>query len=212
MQSLFGFCLTLLLLLSALPAAQASPAAVWQQAMAMAAAGNLSEAKAHLAGAVAVMPGSADDLWRKRMQLAVMLLDMRQGEAVELSLLQQQVDWTQTQLMQGYLQSHSGPVITPSWIPALLGTLVPGAGHAWQGRWRDAGVAAMLVIPMLLLTLWAARRRMGPVTLFFALICIWLWSGSVFSALSLAERGAGETYLLWWQGLWQAAALPGRPW
>jgi len=53
---------------------------------------------------------------------------------------------------------------------------------------------------------------MGPVTVFFVLTTLWLWSGSVFSAVSLAERGSFEAYVLWWQGLWQASGLPGRPW
>ena len=70
----------------------------------------------------------------------------------------------------------------------------------------------MLVWPMLLLTLWAARRHMGPVTVFFALITVWLWSGTVFSSMSLAERASFEAYTLWWQGLWQASGLQGQPW
>ena len=98
------------------------------------------------------------------------------------------------------------------WLPGLLATIFPGAGHAWQERWNDAVVAAIMVWPMLILTLWAAYRRMGPVTIFFAMITAWLWSGTVFSAISLAERGDVEAYLVWWQGLWQASALPGRPW
>ena len=97
-------------------------------------------------------------------------------------------------------------------MPAILATIFPGAGHAWQGRWQDAWVAAIMVWPMLILTLWAASRRMGPVTIFFAMITAWLWSGTVFSSISLAERGGMESYLLWWQGVWQASGLPGRPW
>ena len=53
---------------------------------------------------------------------------------------------------------------------------------------------------------------MGPVTAFFALVTAWLWSGSVFSAIALAERGGMEAYLDWWRELWRFAAIPGRPW
>jgi len=205
---------SLLLLLGYMPAASATPASVWQQAVGMAASGDVREAMAHLAGALSMMPESPHDLWRERMHIAVILLDMRQHLAVSAAALEQAPadGWTETQLIHGYLQGHPAPEQISPLIPGLLATLLPGSGHAWQGRWRDAGVAAMLVIPMLLLTLWAARRHMGPVTVFFALITVWLWSGSVFSAISLAERGTAEAYMLWWQGLWQAAALPGRPW
>jgi len=203
-----------LLLLSGVPVASASPIAVWQQAVGMAAAGDVRSARVHLTGALSMMPDSPDDLWRERMQIAVILLDMRQHQALFATALAQQpvAGWMQTQLILRYLHDHPAVEQSSPVLPGLLAALLPGAGHAWQGRWRDAGVAAVLVIPMLLLTLWSARRRLGPVTLFFALITVWLWSGSVFSAISLAERGTAEAYMLWWQGLWQAAALPGRPW
>jgi len=63
-----------------------------------------------------------------------------------------------------------------------------------------------------LFTFWADRRDMGPVTVFFAMITAWLWSGMVFSATSLAERGGYELYYAWWQQLWQASGLPSKPW
>jgi len=202
-------------MMSHIAAVQASPAAVWQQAMNMAATGDIHAATAHLAGALSMMPEATDTLWYQRMQLALLLLEMRahQRVAAPEMLLRKPADgWTETQLIRHYLDGHTGPATISPTLPGLLGAIFPGAGHAWLGRWHDAGVCAMLVVPMLLLTVWAARRRMGPVTLFFALITLWLWSGTVFSAVSLAERGTSEAYMLWWQGLWQAAALPGRPW
>jgi len=209
-----GMVVGLLLMLCAWsPAAGAEPAAVWQQTMQMAAAGRLAEAVAHVRGAEAVMQNADQQLWRQRMQLAAALLQLRQQQSVDITALPTDSGLTvQLGLMQRYMQQYPAPVVNSALMPGLLATLLPGAGHAWQGRWRDALVAAMMVVPFLLLTLWAAHRRMGPVTLFFAMICIWLWSGNVFSALSLAERASAESYLLWWQGLWQAAALPGQPW
>jgi len=215
-QYLYCFLAGLVWLFSGpVPTLWASPVSVWNGAMQMAASGHLKEAGAHLSGAAAMISGRSNGLWHERMQLAVLLLDMRRKQSVDGALFSATSvsGWPETALIQHYIQRYPEPESNASPVTAgVLATLVPGAGHAWQGRWRDAAVAALLVIPMLLLTLWAARRRMGPVTLFFALITIWLWSGSVFSAISLVERGTAEAYLLWWQGLWQASALPGRPW
>ncbi len=194
--------------------AQASPASVWQQAIGMAAAGDERGAVGYLSGAVSMLPELPHNLWRERMQLAVILLEMRQHRAIVAPQMEHKpaAIWTETKLARRYLHDYPLPKQVSPVMPGVLGVLLPGAGHAWLGRWHDAGVAAMLVMPMLLLTLWAMRRGMGPVTVFFALITVWLWSGSVFSAISLAERGTAEAYGLWWQGLWQASALPGRPW
>jgi hypothetical protein len=115
-------------------------------------------------------------------------------------------------LMSNWLKQHPIPAVEDSIMPGLLAAIIPGSGHAWLGRWGDAGVAAMLVWPLLILTFWAARRDMGPVTVFFALITAWLWSGTVFSATSLAERGDYELYYAWWQQMWQASGLPSKPW
>ncbi len=193
--------------------AEASPAQVWQQAMQMAANGHDRQAVAHLSGAAAVL-SERESLWKERMQVGAALLDMRERQAVSAPVLDLPAasGWVETRLIKQYQSTHAAPEHQSSAVPALLAAVLPGAGHAWQGRWRDAAVTAMLVWPMLALTLWAARRRMGPVTVFFALLTVWLWSGTVFSAVSLAERGDLEAYLQWWQGLWQASALPGRPW
>ncbi len=196
------------LLLSA--QAQAGPAEAWNQAMQDAAAGRIEQAISRLSGAEQVLP--AGDLWRDRMHLGRELLRMRSQGRTDLGRLGIDANPVQLRLMQRYVQEHRPPESGSTLWPGLLAAVLPGAGHAWQHRWRDAAVAAALVWPMLMLTLWAARRRMGPVTVFFAMITVWLWSGTVFSAVSLAERGDFEAYLGWWQGLWQAAALPGRPW
>jgi len=190
-----------------MPAAPEQAAAeIYYQDMALAAGGRGAEAVAMLDGAVAVMPPS--DIWRSRMQAATALLAMQQRHAAAPALAAEN---RHVPLMRHYLQLHPVPEATQAWWPALLG-VVPGAGHLWLGRLHDAATAALLVWPMLLLTFWAMRRGMGPVTLFFAGITIWLWSGTIFSAYSLAERGDLESYLGWWQGLWQASGLPGRPW
>ncbi len=149
-------------------------------------------------------------VWRQRKEAAEQLIGMR---AVQQTVFPtRSVPNPHLALASAYASAHPLLPDATRWPATALAVLLPGAGHAWQGRWKDAGMAAMMVWPMLILTLWAARRRMGPVTVFFALITIWLWSGTVFSSISLAERGNAEMYLAWWQGVWQASGLPGSPW
>ena len=201
-----SYLVTLFLLL--IPSlAAAEPQQLYDQAMAMAASGHEREAVAQLHGAAAVL--SPSDIWQQRMVMASKLIEMRIDQSVELNASDASMH---ARLVQNYLKEHQRIQAEESWTPAILATIFPGAGHAWQGRWQDAWVAAIMVWPMLILTLWAASRRMGPVTIFFAIITAWLWSGTVFSSISLAERGGVESYLLWWQGVWQASGLPGRPW
>jgi len=187
--------------------AMASSRNVYRQAVQLAAQGHDTEAAAMLTGAADLLHGQ--DIWRERMLAAAALLDMRKRQAMEPLLAPRS---TYAGLAGQYLRTHSAPEQRAAWIPGLLAALFPGSGHAWLMRWHDAAVAAILVWPMLLLTFWAWKRRMGPVTMFFGLLTLWLWSGTVFSAVSLAERGSMEAYMVWWQGLWQFSGLPGRPW
>lgn len=186
-------------------AAEPGEVDVYKSAMSMAADKDSMQAVAMLQGAAAV---SGDSVWRERMVLAARLIEMRSARSFAIELGGSNHD----RLAEGYLRSAPKPVAETSMVPAVLAVFLPGAGHAWLGRWHDAWVASIMVWPMLVLTIWAARRRMGPVTVFFALITAWLWSGTVFSAVSLSERATLEGYMIWWQGLWQASALPGRPW
>jgi len=202
------FLLPCLCALMAQPCIQAiaGPQDIYRQAVQMAADGHDGEAAAMLKGAAAVLNREA---WKARMQTAAALLAMRRARALKPVLSNNSM---QAELVKQRLRVYPAPKKTAVWIPALLAALFPGGGHAWLGRWHDAMVAALLIWPMAILTLWAWRRRMGPVTVFFALFTAWLWSGDIFSVVSLSERGSYEAYMLWWQGLWQAAALPGRPW
>jgi len=189
----------------------AAPRDVYRQAVQLAAQGQDGEAAAMLAGAVNTLRGQ--DIWKERMLAAAALLDMRKGQAMKPPLtFNPASDSIHAELAEQYIHTHPEPEQVHVWIPGLLATMFPGSGHAWLKRWHDARVAAMLVWPMLILTFWAWKRRMGPVTVFFGLLTLWLWSGTVFSAVSLAERGNMEAYMAWWQGLWQFAGLPGRPW
>ena len=185
----------------------AGPAEAYRQALSLAAQGHESEALASFAAAAEILP--SEQPWRVRMEAAHQLIQMKLE-------LQTQVTTNGSNphlaLSSAYAASNNPPEPGSTWPAATLATLFPGAGHALQGRWSDAVTAALMVWPMLILTLWAARRRMGPVTLFFALITLWLWSGTVYSAISVAERGSVELYTVWWQGLWQSSGLPGRPW
>jgi len=186
--------------------AQASAQQVYMDSITLAAQNNLQQA---VAGLQASRDISAEEIWLQRMDLARALFVARAEQgAAEIA----DGPGTHAKLAHAYQQRVTMPEKQNVWLVRLLSVVLPGAGHAWMGRWADAGVVMLLVWPMLILTLWAAKRRMGPVTLFFAIITAWLWSGTVFSATSLMERGAHEAYLFWWQGLWQAAALPGRPW
>jgi len=201
--------MTLLISLLLIPlVSTATPQQTYQQAMAKAASGHNNKAVADLQGAASALP--AENIWQERMALAIALIEIRQHQGLELPKFNHAS--AHARLTEAYLKEKTRPELKSDWLPGLLATIFPGAGHAWQGRWNDALVAAIMVWPMLLLTLWAGYRRMGPVTIFFAMITVWLWSGTVFSSISLAERGDFEAYLVWWQGLWQASALPGRPW
>jgi len=192
--------------------AQASPEQVWQQSMQLAQQGQDRQAIAVLEGAI--LQSGQSNVWTQRFDIAKRLLKLRYDAKVNSTyntlMLNQNNQYDI--LMQSWLQQHPIPAVEESIMPGLLAAIIPGAGHAWLGRWGDAGVSAMLVWPLLILTFWAARRDMGPVTVFFALITAWLWSGTVFSATSLAERGDFELYYAWWQQLWQASGLPSKPW
>ncbi|MDX8392803.1 MAG: hypothetical protein R8K53_09630 [Mariprofundaceae bacterium] len=196
--------LFLLLIISMPMLAEATPADAYRQALVLASQGRDVQAVAMLRGVAA----SSSGIWQERAATAGKLIEMRQQRHV--SMLE--VDSLHGVLLAKYQQQHAPPQAIDSRLTGFLATIFPGAGHAWLGRWHDAGIAALMVWPMLLLTFWAAKRKMGPVTVFFALLSLWLWSGSVFSAVSLAERSAFEMYIVWWQGLWQASGLPGRPW
>jgi len=196
------------LLLFSLQAQAVEPSSmVYKQSLLLASKGKVNQSIIALQAASAVLPQG--DIWRERMLAASLLLGMQKQQLTRLVPIKHN---NYLKLVDAYRQAHAKPQATQTWPVALLASIFPGAGHAWLGRWHDAGVAALFVWPLLLLTLWAARRKMGPVTVFFALLTLWLWSGTVFSAISLAERGSFEVYMQWWQQLWQASALPGRPW
>jgi len=203
------YCMLILAALFCAPTqSEAGSELTYQQSMRLAATGHEAEATAALYAAASVLPDR--DIWKARMQAAAILLDMKHRQYTTLPVNVQYKD--NLTLAAAYVGANQPPEARASWPAMILAVVIPGAGHAWQSRWRDAGTSAVLVWPLLILTLWAARRKMGPVTVFFALITVWLWSGTVFSAISLAERTSMETYMVWWQGLWQASALPGQPW
>jgi len=203
-----GYWIICCLLLFSLQAQAVEPSSVvYQQSLLLASQGKLEQSIIALQAASAVLPQG--DIWRERMLAASLLLAMQKQQLTQLAPIK---DNNYLKLADSYQQGNLQPQAIQIWPAALLASIFPGAGHAWLGRWHDAGVAALFVWPLLLLTLWAARRKMGPVTVFFALLTLWLWSGTVFSAISLAERGSFDMYMQWWQQLWQASALPGRPW
>ncbi|MDQ6996125.1 MAG: hypothetical protein Q9M82_01535 [Mariprofundus sp.] len=202
------FGLLVLALLLYLPACYADSASAYRQAVDLAAQGDDRAALASWRALADALP--AQDFWQQRMLAAGQLMSMRMAHQ---SLFSAQSGPNQyLALASSYAAAHPLLQDATRWPATALAVIIPGAGHAWQGRWKDAGMAALMVFPMLILTLWAARRRMGPVTVFFALITLWFWSGTVFSSMSLAERASAEMYMAWWQGIWQASGLPGRPW
>ncbi|MFQ5518985.1 MAG: hypothetical protein ACE5E3_03180 [Mariprofundus sp.] len=202
--------LTGLLLLLPAQIGYAAPADAYKQAIGFAAQGNEQAALASLSSLALALPIRNE--WQSRSHAAAGLLGMRVKASSTFPKQSEAVANPYLALASAYADSHPLPDNNASsWPSTLLATLFPGAGHALQGRWGDAATAALMVWPMLILTIWAFRRGMGPVTLFFALITVWLWSGTVFSSISLAERTAAADYLIWWQGIWQASGLPGRP-
>jgi len=198
----------LIVLLAYLPVCQADSASAYRQAIDSAVQGDDRTVVATLGVLAEILP--AQSIWRQRMIAAQQLIRMRMANSVLFPV--QAGPNSHLALASAYASAHPLLQDVKRWPATLLAVIAPGAGHAWQGRWRDAGMAALMVWPMLILTIWAAKRRMGPVTVFFALITVWLWSGTVFSSISLAERANAETYMAWWQGVWQASGLPGRPW
>ncbi len=191
-----------------IPASQAGPEEAYRLAINLAAQGQEQQAITALAALIESQPSRST--WHERMLAAQQLISMKTTQ--QTTIPSQQISNPYLKLASAYAVRQPRLTKTNTWPVAISATLFPGAGHAWLGRWLDARTAALMVWPMLLLTLWAFKRGMGPVTLFFALITLWLWSGSVFSAISLAERGSLETYLVWWQNVWQSSGLPGRPW
>ncbi len=202
----------IIFLVLALPAfftiqASAEPAHVYNDAISLAAKGDENASVSMLTGAASLLHD--ENIWRERMLTAASLIQMREELSIKPRFVQSSVHKT---FAESFMEKTPVPESESSWLSGAIATIIPGAGHLWLGRVQDAFTAALLVWPMIALTVWAGFRRMGPVTLFFALITAWLWSGTVYSAVSLAERGTVEAYLIWWQGLWQASGLPGRPW
>lgn len=181
--------------------------AVYTDAVTMAASGETAAAIVSLNTASQLLTGQS--VWKERIEAARILLEMQKAQQLNIAA---QTSNPYLALANRQISSREKPVAESWWPVAVLATLIPGAGHGWQGRWSDAATVTLMVVPMLILTLWAARRRMGPVTVFFALITVWFWSGTVYSAISLAERSSFESYMLWWQSVWQASGLPGQAW
>jgi len=187
--------------------AQTPASRVYHVCIQLAAEGKTSEAIAALQSASALL--SPVDSWKARMLAAATLLQLKQQQSSQLPTPNGN---SYLMLASAFAQQSATPQAVHPWVSGGLGMLIPGAGHAWLGRWHDAKVAALLVFPIFLLTLWAWKRSMGPMTVFFAAMTAWIWSGTVFSAVSLSERGNMEAYMQWWKALWQAAALSGQPW
>jgi len=188
------------------PAHAATPERVYHVAMTLASQGRQAEAIAALQAAAALLP--EQNLWQARMLAAATLLQLRQHQQWHIPRSTN----PNLELARKFAQQHPHPMPASTRITTTLAMLLPGAGHWFLGRHHDAMVAFWMVMPMFLLSVWAWRRRMGPVTVFFVAITLWLWSGTIFSAISLSERGNFEAYTQWWQHVWQAAALSGRPW
>jgi hypothetical protein len=188
---------------------QAGTAEAYQQSINMAAQGHQKQAMAALSTLIKALPPQPAT-WPQRIQAAQELIGMQMSQINTINSFNTANPYLN--LAASYMRNNPPRTEAKLWPATVLATLLPGAGHAWQGRWHDAYTAALMVWPMLFLTLWALKRRMGPVTVFFALITIWLWSGTVFSSISLAERGSLESYMIWWQQVWLASGLPGRPW
>jgi len=189
-------------------AAQPS-AVVYHASIEMAAKGELNNAILSLQAASAVLPEG--DIWRERMVGALALLQMRKNQEVTTGWFPRNM---YAMLSFGYIRDNPIPANAKSasaWITGLLAAVFPGAGHAWLGRWHDAGVAAFMVWPLFLLTLWSIKRG-SPCSIGLVIVSLWLWSGTIFSAVSLTHRINTDVYMQWWKLIWKASALLGQPW
>ncbi len=203
-----------LLLLASTPASAGEPAyqaarMAYDSWIAKAAQGDLRTSVEGLRHLAAGLP--ANSIWRERCQMAVLLLDMRRQRSLHLpAMAMPSMSYRLVERKWRQLDQLESP--PARWLVLFGAMAVPGGGHAIMGRWHDAWVSFVMTGFMLWLTLWAFRRRMGPVTVFFGVLTVWLWGGTIFSALSLHERYFAEQYMNWWQQLWLASGLPGRPW
>ncbi|MDQ6991737.1 MAG: hypothetical protein Q9M11_08415 [Mariprofundaceae bacterium] len=204
------FCIVLsawLLCSSAALADEQNTSHVYHVCIHLAAQGKTSESIAALQASSALL--SPINPWQQRMLAAASLLQMKQQQRTQLPNPQGN---NNLMLAAAFAKQNPLPLAVNPWLAGSLAMILPGAGHAFLDRWHDAWIAFLMVVPLLILTFWAWHRSMGPVTVFFALLTAWLWSGSIFSAISLSQRGNMEAYMQWWKPLWQAAALSGQPW
>jgi len=82
-----------------------------------------------------------------------------------------------------------------AWFAGGL-SVVPGLGHLSLGDWRTALTALLINGLFLWALVYALHQRHWPYAAVFGLVVAILWSGTIFSAHSLALREAREARLL----------------
>lgn len=87
-------------------------------------------------------------------------------------------------------------------------SIVPGLGHAYLKDFRTAALAFVFNALFLWATFYAFKQRHWPYVVVFGLVASLLYTGTIFSAKSLAYREAKEqreTLFHQWQDLWPKA-------
>ncbi|RMG91470.1 MAG: hypothetical protein D6703_04975, partial [Zetaproteobacteria bacterium] len=184
------FAIMVLMFLAAGHAFAAEPVSqtdrmAYESWIAKAAQGDLRSSVKGLNQLAARLP--SDSIWHERCQMASLLLEMRRQRSTHLPpIAMPTISYRLVERKWRQLEQLAPP--PPSWLVLAGAVVVPGGGHAIMGRWHDAWVSFVMTGFMVWLTCWAFRRRMGPVTVFFGVMTVWLWGGTIFSAVSLHER------------------------
>jgi tetratricopeptide (TPR) repeat protein len=74
------------------------------------------------------------------------------------------------------------------WTAGLLAAVLPGAGHAYLGRWRDAGLAFSMNAAFTAATLEAIQKDNPALAGTLALAELIWYSGNIFSAVGSAHK------------------------
>ncbi len=104
--------------------------------------------------------------------------------ASRLSSLEREGEWAE---ISRELRRASGQERDPH-VAGLLAALLPGLGHAYLGRWEDAGLVFMVNGAFLAATLEAIEKRNRALAAGMAFAELIWYSGNVFSAVSNAHK------------------------
>jgi hypothetical protein len=88
----------------------------------------------------------------------------------------------------GWIREHSPPSEKSPWMAGVLAAILPGAGHAYTDRWRDAGLVFSVNSAFTAATLEAIRKENHALAGGMALAELLWYSGNIFSAVGSAHK------------------------